>query len=136
MVITHHKLTVKTHIVEVSGPLNMHQAEAIRQTFSDLSARGIKQVVVDLTHVPFMDGPGLAALVTGYKLFSRNEHAFQLTGVQDQPKLVLELTGFDHIFQVLEKTPAVTAINPPRILSDGVASSFILPVTALVDMAA
>jgi anti-anti-sigma regulatory factor len=69
-------------------------------------------VVVNLAEVPFIDGPGLAALVTGYKLFSNGQN-FRLAGLQIQPKLVLELTGFDRVFQVLD-TVTEKAVEPSR----------------------
>jgi anti-anti-sigma factor len=111
MSITHRKLARNVYLIELSGPLNVTHAEEVSQCFEEMAAKGVERVVVNLARVPFIDGPGLATLITGYKLFG-NGHNFRLAGLQVQPKLVLELTGFDRIFQVLD-TVAEAAVSKP-----------------------
>lgn len=91
------------HLVRLSGPLNGHRAEQIRQQFSRLAGQGIKQVIVDLAEVPLMDGRGLSALVAGYRSFGSQAQNFRLAALQDQPRLLFALTGFDRIFQLFER---------------------------------
>jgi anti-anti-sigma regulatory factor len=78
-----------------------------------MAAKGVERVLVNLAEVPFIDGPGLAALVTGYKLFGHGQN-FRLAKLQIQPKLVLELTGFDRVFQVLDTVTETEAVEPSR----------------------
>jgi anti-anti-sigma factor len=113
MSITQRKLAGNVYLIELSGPLNVTHAEAVGQCFEEMAAKGVERVVVNLTRVPFIDGPGLATLITGYKLFG-NGHNFRLAGLQIQPKLVLELTGFDRLFQVLDAVAERTATEPSR----------------------
>jgi anti-anti-sigma factor len=87
------------HLVTLTGPLNALRAERTVQLFQDISEHGIERVVVNLEDVPFIDSSGLAALIAGYKIFGSDADNFQLIGAQDQPRLVFELTGFDHIFR-------------------------------------
>ena len=87
------------HLVTLTGPLNALRAERTVQLFQDISEHGIERVVVNLEDVPFIDSSGLAALIAGYKIFGSDADKFQLIGAQDQPRLVFELTGFDHIFR-------------------------------------
>ena len=89
------------HLVTLSGPLNGSRAGDVIQLFRELSEQGIGRVVVDLTDVPFVDSRGLAALIVGYKIFGGDGDDFRLAGVQDQPKLVFELTGYDQVFKSL-----------------------------------
>jgi anti-anti-sigma factor len=103
MSITHRKLAGHVYLVEVNGPLNVTHAGEVNRYFVQMAGEGIKRVVVNLAEVPFIDGPGLKALLIGYKLFGREN--FRLVNLQDQPQLVLEVTGFDHYFQVLETIP-------------------------------
>jgi anti-anti-sigma regulatory factor len=44
----------------------------------------------------------LAALVAGYKLFGSDKQNFSLAALQEQPKLLFELTMFDRIFQIFD----------------------------------
>lgn len=90
------------HVVKLSGPLNVNQEVVVTQRFRSLAAEGVNQVMVDLSEVPFIDSRGLAALVAGYQLFGSAAPSFQLTGLQRQPQLLFELTGFDNIFHIVD----------------------------------
>lgn len=103
MTITHSKLAGNVYLLNINGPLNVTHAGDVNRHFVQLAGKGAKRVVVNLTDVPFIDGPGIKALVTGYKLFGRKN--FRLAGLQDQVKLTFDLTGFDHYFLVLEAIP-------------------------------
>jgi anti-anti-sigma factor len=87
-------------VLNLSGPLNGRHADAARQLFGEISERGVERVVVNLREVPFIDSRGLATLIAGYKVFGGRAMNFRLAAVQDQPQLVLELTGFDQVFEV------------------------------------
>jgi anti-anti-sigma factor len=91
--------------VNLSGPLNIGRSENVVQLFLELSEGGAERVVVNLEDVPFIDGQGLAALVAGYRIFGGDPESFRLIGMQDQPRLVFELTGFDHVFQTDVRLP-------------------------------
>ena len=94
------ELVADTQRVKLNGALNLSRAEDVVQRFRDLAEQGVARVVVDLAEVPFMDSRGLAALIAGFKLFGADARNFRLVGLQDQPRLVLELTGFDRVFGV------------------------------------
>jgi anti-anti-sigma factor len=90
---------VEMYRVKLSGALNRSRAQEVTQAFRELAGQGVRRVTVDLEQVPLIDSRGLAALIAGFKLFGADPHNFSLVGLQDQPRLVLELTGFDRIFQ-------------------------------------
>jgi anti-anti-sigma factor len=98
MYITHQHLAGHVYLVNINGPLNVTHASHLNRYWVHLAGKGVKRVVVDLAEVPFIDGPGLKALITGYKLFGRDN--FRLVRLQTQPKLVLELTGFEQFLPV------------------------------------
>jgi anti-anti-sigma factor len=97
MSVVNRELTADVHVLELSGPLNLRRAVEVSRLFRRLAARGAERVVVNLDRVPFIDGWGLAALIAGYELFGSRTGNFRLAGLQDQPRLVLELTGYDGI---------------------------------------
>ena len=111
MSITHSKLAGNVYLVNINGPLNVTHAGEVTRHLVQLAGKGAQRIVVNLADVPFIDGPGLKALVTGYKLFGRKN--FRLTGLQDQPKLAFELTGFDHFFLVLAAVPDAVPAKLP-----------------------
>lgn len=128
------ELTPGTYEVKVKGPLTSQVGEQLDRSFQDLFVRGVGRVVVNLVETSFIDGPGLAALLTGYKLFRGYDHSFQLANLPDQPRLVLELTGFDHIFDIVNPVTAAEMIEWSRPAWSGYLMT--VPAAAMVDMAA
>ena len=86
------------HLVKLNGPLLRSRAEEVAAAFEALFGQGARQVVVDLASVPMIDSAGLSALVDGYRRFGSQPQNFRLAALQDQPRLVFDLTGFDNIF--------------------------------------
>lgn len=102
MEISYNSLGSDTYLVKLNGALNARSAEEAKQTFRDLSDKGTKSVVVDLSGVPFIDSSGLAALVSGLKTFGGDANNLRLAAPQSQAKLLFELTMFDRVFQIYE----------------------------------
>jgi anti-sigma B factor antagonist len=100
MSISHRILETDVHLLKLNRPLSGRWANELEQKFKDVLNRGAKRVIVDLEDVPFVDSRGLAALVEGYKTFGSNGQNFRLAALQEQPRLLLELTMFDKIFDL------------------------------------
>ena len=133
MNITHSQLAGHTFLVNINGPLNITHAGEVNRHLVQLAGKGVKRLVVNLANVPFIDGPGLKTLVTGYKLFGREN--FRVVGLQTQPKLVLELTGFEQIFEVSDPGSLAEKIETFETLP-GYMLALEPQTMALVDMAA
>jgi anti-anti-sigma factor len=84
-------------------------AANLADELSRLSKQDIKQVVLDLAEVPLIDSRGLSALIMGYRLFGQKAQHFRLAGLNDQARLLFDLTGFSRIFQTFEHTAEAVA---------------------------
>jgi anti-anti-sigma factor len=104
-------------LVKLSGPLLRSQADETLDTFRLLFQQGIHQVIVDLADVPFIDSLGLATLAAGYRLFGSRAENFRLVALQEQPQLVLDLTGFNHIIPTFETMLEALTDQPATPLS-------------------
>jgi anti-anti-sigma factor len=111
----YHKSVVDSYLINLSEPLNARRAEGVRQFFKDLAHKGVRRVVVNLEDVPFIDSQGLAALISGYKVFGSDADNFRLVGIQAQPRLVFELTGFDRVFRAVGNDLTETTAFRPSI---------------------
>jgi anti-anti-sigma factor len=109
MTVQTEQIGLRYFLVNLAGPLNESQYQALTGTFEALKGRGAQGVVVSLKHVPFIDSRGVAALVAGYKLFGRRSQNFRLAHLPDQPRLVFELTGFDRIFEIYDTVAQAAA---------------------------
>ncbi len=87
-------------IVSLNGALNARSAEEAKQTFRDLSDKGVEKVIVNLKEVPFIDSSGLASLVSGLKTLGGEASNLKLAAPQSQARLLFELTMFDRVFEI------------------------------------
>jgi len=99
----------QVNIVSFNGALNARSAEEAKQIFRDLVEQGVKQVIVDLQEVPFIDSSGLAALVSGLKTLGGESANLKLAAPQSQARLLFELTMFDRVFEIHDTVD--TALN-------------------------
>lgn len=103
----HYIIGNNIHFLKISAPLNGSHAAEVELVLRQLARRGARRVVINLADVPFIDGRGLAALVTGLKLLGCNADCLQLESPQAQPRLLFALTGYDHIFQISHPAEAM-----------------------------
>lgn len=128
MAISSSKITNGMYLVELTGALTSEQAGDLNQVFKDLAEKGAKRLVINMAQVPFVDSRGLAALVSGYRVFGGAERDFRLAAIQDQPKLVLDLTGFNHVFRIYDSVAQAVAIDSEPAVSVALASAAAAPV--------
>jgi anti-sigma B factor antagonist len=106
--ISHTVLENEVHLISLNEPLHAKLARETMQLFKDISQQGAHKVIVNLEQVPFIDSHGLAALVTGLKIFDEGQNLW-LAAPQAQPRLLLELTMFDRIFQITDSVTEARA---------------------------
>jgi anti-sigma B factor antagonist len=138
MNVLYHESITGIHLVNLQGPLNGSRAEEVVRLFEDLSEQGVERVLVNLEDVPFIDSRGLAALIAGYKTFGSDAPGqnFRLAGIGNQPRLVLELTGFDYAFQIFGRGDETMAPSPHRLAIPGWDSLPLAPQPVALDWAA
>lgn len=102
--------TVST--VSLNGALNARSAEEAKQVFRNLVEEGVKQVIVNLKDVPFIDSSGLASLVSGLKTLGGEASNLKLAAPQSQARLLFELTMFDRVFEIHDSVDdALNSLN-------------------------
>lgn len=90
----------KTCVIALDGTLNARSADQVKETFREVVGQGVRQVVLDLGSVPFIDSSGLAALVSGLKTLNEKEGSLKLASLQSQADLLFKLTMFDKVFEI------------------------------------
>lgn len=116
---------MRTNIEQVSfelvilrpvGRLDVESAPSTRQLIFEQINRGVKNVVIDLVHVDFMDSSGLSVLVTGMKALARVGGKIGICNANPQIRTALHLTMLDQVLtphksveaalQILQQPPA------------------------------
>ena len=95
-------------LVTVTGSLNASSVESFQSQFGAWfdSQPGVKQVVMDLGGVNFIDSLGLGALISIFKRVAGRGGNMRLVHPQESVKLVLGITrtsGLLHSFDTLDE---------------------------------
>jgi anti-anti-sigma factor len=77
-------------VVVIRGEVDMATAPQLAECLAALADRN---VVVDLSGVPFLDSSALSVLVHARKVVRENGHTLRVTGEDDNVRTVLEVTG-------------------------------------------
>jgi len=88
-------------VLELQGEINMYASPDFRDKLLLVCNDLVQEVIVDFSHVTFMDSSGVATLVEGLKWSKRSEKSFVLKNVGASIKDSLALTKLDTVFKIL-----------------------------------
>lgn len=87
-------------VIQPNGILDATQADRLKDEVSHCLNAGAGCILIDFQDVTFMDSSGLAALISAVRLVRDQGKKLCLCSVNQQIKMLLELTSVDQIFQV------------------------------------
>jgi len=85
-------------VLEVVGELDLATGPELQARLAALIDSGVREVVLDLTEVSFLDSSGLSVLVTAMKRLRAGGGTLRLAGCQSQVQTILELTALSRVF--------------------------------------
>jgi anti-anti-sigma factor len=94
------------NVVKPTGILDSTKTNQFRTEISDLVNSGAKTILVDLKDVTFVDSSGLGALVIGLKTVRSSGGRFYVCSINEQVRILFELTSMDQVFEVYENQDA------------------------------
>jgi len=83
-----------TFQVAIQGRMDTITAPELLKRFQDAGS-GIRAIHVDVSRMPYVSSAGLRVLLMMYKSLEDKAN-FEMTGVSDEVREILETTGFDH----------------------------------------
>jgi stage II sporulation protein AA (anti-sigma F factor antagonist) len=90
----------QTLLLRISGELDMQTSETLRQTIdSEIERRGIRQVMLNLKDVSFIDSSGLGVILGRYKKLTALGGALVITNAQPHVLKIMELSGLAKIIR-------------------------------------
>ncbi len=100
-------------VLEVGGEIDVYTAPALRTKIISLVDDGTKVLIVDLTHVEFLDSTGLGVLVGALKRL--RGVGGELAIVCDQERLlkIFRITGLDRVFTLHSSVESASASTNP-----------------------
>lgn len=88
--------------VSLQGRITINNANEMRRTLSGALRPQLPKLTVDLSGVTYMDTSGLATLMETMRIARRQGTRLVLSGIQNQPGYLLQVTDLDHVFEIEE----------------------------------
>ncbi|MEM1280153.1 MAG: STAS domain-containing protein [Cyanobacteria bacterium P01_D01_bin.6] len=99
-------MAANIRILEPNGILDGTQADAFRKEVDDALEAGVDKILIDLKNITFVDSSGLGLLVTVLKQVKASSKEMYVCSINDQVKMLFELTSMDRVFEVLSDREA------------------------------
>jgi len=99
----------KVKIIEPSGILDGTQADAFRKEVDEALDQGVDIILIDLAGITFVDSSGLGILVVILKKIRASQKEMYVCSINDQVRMLFELTSMDRVFEVLPDRAAFEA---------------------------
>jgi anti-sigma B factor antagonist len=88
--------------VALQGRITISNANDMRRTLADGLRSRPPELTVDLSQVTYMDTSGLATLMEATRIAIQQGTRLVLSGIQNQPRYLLEIIDLDHVFEIEE----------------------------------
>ncbi len=102
-------MSLRVKIIEPTGILDSTKTNQFRGEVNEIVSNGVDVVLVDLKDVTFVDSSGLGALVVALKTVRTSGGKFYICSINEQVKILFELTSMDRVFEVYENREAFDA---------------------------
>ena len=93
-------------VIEPAGILDSTKAEEFRLMVEQLLEDGADTILVDLKDITFIDSSGLGTLVVLLKRVRNLNRHLYICSINDQVRMLFELTSMDRVFEVYEDRKA------------------------------
>lgn len=80
--------------------LDAHNSEDLKKEMNRLFEEGVKDLLIDMKDVRFIDSSGLGVLVSGFKNASTRQGTLKLASLQTQVRSMFELTRLHRVFDI------------------------------------
>ncbi|PSN18697.1 sulfate transporter [filamentous cyanobacterium CCP5] len=101
-------MSMTVQVLEPEGILDSSKAERFRQTVNDLPGEA-EVLLLDLKDVTFIDSSGLGILVVILKQLRTAGRRLCICSINDQVKMLFELTSMNQVFEVFDDRDAFEA---------------------------
>ncbi len=103
-------------IVSLKGKLIVGEATAaLKELIKNLTAEGVKKLILDLAEVDYIDSSGLGTLVYCFSTFRKNGGTFKLMNLTRRNIELMLLTKLETVFEVFDQEQAaVDSFFPDR----------------------
>jgi anti-sigma B factor antagonist len=96
-------------IIAVGGEIDVYTAPKLRDKITELVAKGVYDIIVDMEAVEFLDSTGLGVLVGGLKKVRVHDGSLELICTQDRLLKIFRITGLAKVFVIHDSADGALA---------------------------
>ena len=90
-------------VLELSGKImGGPDFDKFKGEITDLIEKGFKDIVLDMSGVPWINSTGLGILITGYHTLKAAEGSMKICNVKERVLSIFYISQLENIFQVFE----------------------------------
>ena len=89
-------------IVTPLGDIDMSKSTEFRIALKPVIEAKPCRIIVDLSHVPYMDSSGVATLIEGLQLSNQANIGFSICALSEGVQSIIELARLDKIFKIYD----------------------------------
>lgn len=94
-------------------------APKLKSELITLQAKGVKNVILDMSEVKYTDSSGLSSLLVGNRIFQEEGGMFVLTSLTDHVNKLIKISQLDNVMTILPtKEEAIDAVFMNEIEND------------------
>lgn len=97
----------KYQVVKLHGEVDLSNSRSIKLDIIKL-IKAKNHVIVDFTHLQYIDSSGMASLVEAFNEAKENGSEFHIVGANGSPLQVLQLTRLNTVFKLADSVDDVT----------------------------
>ncbi|MDZ7607443.1 MAG: STAS domain-containing protein [Cyclobacteriaceae bacterium] len=91
----------------------------LKSEFVTLNAEGVKNIILDLVDVKYVDSSGLSAILVGNRIYNEDGGIFILTRLNDHVMKLIKISQLNNVLNILPTVEeAIDAIFLKEIESD------------------
>ncbi len=86
--------------LDIEGEVDVYTSPQLKHDLVQMAERGVKQIVINLSKVEYLDSTGLGVLIGGLKRMRENGGNLSLVGPGMRIQRIFEITGLNKIFDI------------------------------------
>lgn len=103
-------------IIKLEGEVDVYSAPRLRFEQSSQLEAGVKQIILDLTKVAYLDSIALGTMLSGFKKANEAGSKLIIASSNTYARKVFSITGLNKIFEFYDSLDdAIKALEKPKV---------------------
>ena len=102
-------IPMSAEVLELRGDIDLNEKPKVAAQLEPLIERQITGIVIDLSHVVYVDSSGLAIFIDALQRVQQYGGRLALAGLQENVRLVFQISKLDKVFKIFDDSQSALA---------------------------